>query len=81
MKQKTKKIIYRIIKIVWFAIGGFILAWTIFWFIQMNKIKTLGVIAIGAIFAYGLLFLIIYIIITLLFLALKFIIKKLKKRK
>jgi len=81
MEVKTKKRIYRIIKIIWFIILGFILLWTLFFFIKMQTINTLGVIGVALLFATGIYMLIIFIGITLLFLLIKWIIKKIRKRK
>ncbi len=81
MKAKTKKILYKILKIIWFIIGGFILLWTIFFFIKMYTIDTLGVLAGVILFAAGIYMLAIYLIITFLFLLIKWIVKKCKKKK
>jgi len=80
MEMKTKKRIYRIVKIIWFIILGFILLWTIFFFIKMYTINTLGVIAVALLFATGIYMLIIFVGITLLFLLIKWIVKKWKKK-
>jgi len=81
MKIKIKKILYKILKIIWFIIGGFILFWTIFFFIKMQTINTLGVLAGAILFAAGLYMLGIYLIITFLFILIKWIVKKWKKKK
>lgn len=81
MKTKTKKIIYRILKIIWFILGGFALLWTVFFFIKMQTINTLGVIAAAVLFAAGIYILAIYIIVTLLFLFIKWTVKKFRRTK
>lgn len=81
MKTKTKKRAYKITKIVWSIIGGFILLLTIFIFIRMQASNTLGVIGAALLFAVGIYLLIIFVGITLLFLLIKWIVKKWKKKK
>ncbi|MCK5043870.1 hypothetical protein KAR52_02625 [Candidatus Pacearchaeota archaeon] len=81
MKIKNKKRIYRILKIVWFMIGGFILLWTIFFFIKMYSINTLGIIAVAVLFGIGLYLLLIFIFLTILFLLVKWAIKQIKHKK
>jgi len=66
---------------MWFIVGGFILLWAIFFFIRMQTINTLGVLAVAILFAAGLYMLGIYLIITFLFLLIKWIVKKCKKKK
>ncbi len=80
MKIKTKKRIYRITKIVWFIIGGFIFLWTVFWFVKAHTLHDFSVLAATILFAIGLYGVFIFIGITLLFLLIKWIVKKLKKR-
>lgn len=63
---------------VWFMIGGFILLWTIFFLIKMYSINTLGVIAVAMLFGIGLYLILIFIFLTILFLLVKWIIKKIK---
>ncbi len=79
--MKTKSIIYKILKIIWLALGGLILFWTIFWYIKTLTINSLGVLATAVLFASGIYMLSIFIVITLLFLFTKWIIKKYKKKK
>ncbi|MBA7523010.1 hypothetical protein ES705_15133 [subsurface metagenome] len=76
MKNKTKALTWKIAKIIWFIIGGFILFWTIFFFIKMHTIQSLGVIGTALLFGVGLYTLVIFIVITLLFLLIKWLIKK-----
>ncbi len=79
--MKTKKTLYRILKILWFAFGGLIVFWTISWAIKMNSVDSFGVIIVAVLFAVGVYSLAIFIVITLLFLLIKWIIKKCKKKK
>lgn len=81
MKTKTKKIIYKISKIIWFLIGGFILLWTGFFFVKMYTIQDLGVLAGVVLFAAGIYMLMVYIVITLLFILIKWLIKRFRKKK
>jgi hypothetical protein len=76
--KKVSKTIYRMIKIMWFVLGGGIALWTLFWFIKMQTIQDLGVIAGAVLFASGIYILSIYLIITILFLIIKWIFKKIK---
>jgi len=78
-KSKTQKIIYRTLKIMWGIIGILILFWTSFWYIKVLTIGELGGVIAGTIlFALGFYLLGIYIGITLFFLLIKWIIKKLR---
>ena len=80
MKEKTKKIIYKTIKAIWFTKGTLILAWTLFWFIKIQTIGDLGGVLAGTVlFASGIYLLAIYLAITLLFLLIKWIVKKIRK--
>jgi hypothetical protein len=85
--MNTKKIMYRILKIVWFILGGFILFFTGVFFIAMQTFSGSGVGAVGSAIGLALIFalflgiLIAYILITLLFLLIKWIVKKWKKKK
>ncbi len=81
MKTKIKKILYKIAKIIWFTFGGLIIFWTIFWYVKSYTINSLGVIATIVLFATGIYMLMIFGAITLLFLLIKWIIKKCKKKK
>ena len=81
MKSKIKKIAYKILKILWFSIGGLIIFWTIFWYVKSHTINSLGVLATVILFATGIYMLMIFGAITLLFLFIKWIIKKCKKKK
>ncbi len=79
-KQKIKKILYRILKIIWILIGIFILLITGLLYMKMYSGVGLGVIAVALLFAVGVYILFIYIVITLLFLLIKWIIKKFRKK-
>ena len=81
MDTKTKKRAYKITKIVWFIIGGFLFFFTLFLFIRVQASNSLGVIAGALLLALGIFALIIFIGITLLFLLIKWIVKKWKKKK
>jgi len=78
MKVKTKKRTYLFLKIIWFTLGGFIFLWTIFWYLQM--IHT-GYIGSMILFVMGVYSTILFISITLLFISIKFLIKRWKKKK
>ena len=83
-KQKTKKSLpYRILKIIWIIIGFFILLITGSLYLKMYSAQGLGVIAVAMLFAVGVYIFFIYLGITIFFLLIKWIIKKLggKKRK
>ena len=81
MKEKTKKITWKIFKIVWAIVGIFIALGAFSLFTAMKKVEGLGVIVLAVLFAYSLTLLIGFIIITALFFLIKFIIKKLKNKK
>ena len=76
-----KKIAYKILKIIWFIFGGLIALWTILLATQTDSQNNLGVVIIAVLFAIGIYSLIAFIIITLLFLIIKWFIKKCKKKK
>jgi hypothetical protein len=80
-KEKAKKIGHRILRIIWFTFGGLIALWTILWGIKMNSISGFGVIIVTILFAVGIYSLIIFVIITVLFLLIKWIVKKVKCKK
>jgi hypothetical protein len=79
-KEKSKKISYKILKIIWFIFGGLIALWTILLATAINSAKDFGVIIATVLFAIGIYSLIAFIAITLLFLIIKWIIKKCKKK-
>jgi hypothetical protein len=81
MTPKTKKISYRILKVIWFLIGFLILLITFLLYLKMYSASGLGVIAVALLFSVGIYSLFIYIGITLLFLIIKWLIKKIRKRK
>ncbi len=77
--KKTSKRAYRILKIIWFMFGGLIVLWTVFWYIKSITIQDLAVIATIALFASGIYMLSIYLSITILFIAIKWAVKKIRK--
>ena len=80
MKTKTKSLIWKTSKIIWFVLGGFILFFTLIFLIKMQTASGLGVIGVALLFAAGLYTLVIFIAITLLFLLIKWIIKRINKK-
>ncbi len=80
MKTKTKKILYRILKIIWIIFGISIALWTSSIYIKMNSPIGLGIIGWVILFTIGISMLIFYAGITLGFLLIKWIIKKFRKR-
>lgn len=81
MKQKTKKVIYKALKIIWFVLGGLVLLSTLLFLIKMNTINGWESIGAAIFFILGIYALAIYLIITLLFLLIKWLIKKIKSKK
>ncbi len=81
MNQKAKKILYRIFKIIWIAVGILIALITFLLYLKMYSTSGLGVIAVALLVAAGVYALFIYAGITILFLLIKFIIKLIGKRK
>ena len=75
-----KKAIKKILKIIWFSLGGFILLMTILIYIKMHSINTLGVIEVAILFAALLYILFIFIIITFLYYIIKWMIRKWTKK-
>lgn len=80
MNDKTKKWAYRILKIVWALIGVFISVFTISVYLKMNSPIGLGIIAWVILFTIGLYSFFFYIGITILFLFLKWLIKKIRQK-
>ena len=79
-KSKSKSKTWKILKIVWFSFGGLSLAWTLFILITMQSIPNLGAIFVYTIFlAYGIIGLITFISVTIIYLIIKFIIKLIRK--
>lgn len=84
MQTKTKKILWKLLKVIWFIAGALILFWTLFWGVEIHLIQNVSVIIGIIFFVWGLGILGAYILITVLFLLIKWIVKivnKLKKRK
>lgn len=81
MKNKTKKILWKSSKITWFTFGALILLWILLWFIGIHFLRNSNVLTGIILFVWGLVILGAYIIITILFLLIKWLIKKFKKKK
>ncbi len=87
MKPKTKKRIYKIMKIVWFIIGIFLALILLLVFIRTKTFSGSGVAGIGGaiglaiLLAVSLISFFIFVGITLLFVLIKWIVKKWKKKK
>ena len=81
MKNKSKKIGYKILKIVWIIAGILISIWTTYWFVRVRIFNDYGLVVNVIMFAAGFYSLFVYIAITLLFLLIKFVTKKIKKKK
>lgn len=79
MKTKIKSLIWKTSKIIWFALGGLILFFTLIFLIKMQTAGGLGVIAVALLFAVGIYAIGFFIIITLLFLLIKWVIKKFRR--
>jgi len=85
INPKIKKWAYRILKIIWIIIGGIIALITFLLFIKINTFSGSGFSGIGGaiglavMFAAGLSAIFFYVIITLLFLLIKWIVKKVRK--
>jgi hypothetical protein len=77
MNNKTKKIVYRILRIVWYILGLLILTWNIFWFIKVKILNDYELVRNVILFTLGIFVLIIYLLISLI----KWLIKKIRKKK
>ena len=76
------KIVINIGKILWVIIGIAILAWTAYWYYMINIIGNLGGIFVGAVLlGAGIYALMFYMLITILFVLIKFITKFIRKKK
>lgn len=76
------KIIINIGKILWVILGIAITAWTIFWYYQIRIIGNLGGVLAGTVLlASGLAALMFFMLLTGIFIIIKFIIKKRKWQK
>ncbi|MCK9595720.1 hypothetical protein M0R19_00860 [Candidatus Pacearchaeota archaeon] len=86
-KQKIKKWIYRILKIVWALIGILLAIITIFMLVRMTSFQdsgfsgVVGAIALAVLTAAMIYIFIGYIIITILFLFIKWLIKRIRRKK
>ncbi len=65
--MKIKALTWKILKIIWFIFGGFILFFTLIFLIKTQTANGLGVIVVVLLFAVGLYAIAIFIAITLLF--------------
>ncbi len=75
-----KKIIYNFGKIIWAIVGLAILSWTIFWYIKIKTIGSLGGVMAGAVLlGIGIYALMFFMLITILFIIIKFINKRRRK--
>jgi hypothetical protein len=74
IKKKTKKILYRTLKIVWYVLGILILVWNVFWFIKVKIMNDYGMVRNVILFTLGIFMLVVYLLILLI----KWIIKKLR---
>ena len=81
MKTKIKSKIWKILKVVWFIFGALLLSWTLLWFVGIHFLRNSNVLTGIILFVWGLAILGAYIIITILFLLIKWLIKKFKKKK
>ncbi len=76
------KIIKKLLNISFSTLGILILLWTILWFIKLKTATDLGTLIIGIIFlATGIYAVLIFIGLILAYLIIKFIIKKITRRK
>lgn len=80
MKSKTKKMLYRILKLVWIIIGVLNLIFIGLIYNKMLSPTGLGIILWVVLFSYGIYFFILYIGTTILFLFIKWLIKKFRKK-
>ncbi|MEK6913717.1 MAG: hypothetical protein AABW47_03545 [Nanoarchaeota archaeon] len=80
MKPKPKKMAYKILKVSWVILGILVLIWNIYWFVRVKIMYDYTFIINVMMFAFGVIALISYAVSTFLFLLIKFIIKKVKKK-
>jgi hypothetical protein len=87
MNPKTKKIICKILKIIWIIVGVFLFLGGILIFHKMSTFNGSGVSGVGTAIGLGILWIIsisvfaFYIGITILFLFIKWLVKKFRKKK
>ncbi len=87
MKTKTKKILYKVLKIIWIIFGIFLALLLLLSFIKTQTYSGSGISGIGGaigvalFFAIAVIALSIYGGLTLIFLIIKFVYKKWKKKK
>ncbi len=80
MNQKIKKILFRILKIIWIAIGILIALITGLMYLKMYSANGLGVIAVALLVAAGVYAFLIYAGITVLYLLIRWIIRIIKRK-
>ena len=78
---KTREIISKIFKIAWIILGILIFIWTAYWFVRVKILYDYTFIINVMMFAVGIASLIFYISATLLFLIIRFLIKKFRRKK
>ncbi|VVB83277.1 Uncharacterised protein [uncultured archaeon] len=76
-----KKLGYKILKLTWGIIGIVISVFTFLMYLRMNSPIGLGIVGWVILFSIGIYSMFLYIVITFLFLIIKWIIKKIKGRK
>jgi len=76
-----KKRLYNLLKVIWFLFGVLIFLWNLLWFIEIPLSRDIGIFVGIIFFIWGLIFLGIYVIMTILFLLIRGIVNKLKRRK
>lgn len=87
MDPKTKKILWKIFKILWIVLGCFLALFFVISLIHAQHLSASGFSAIGAGIAAGVLIaltmgmLVVYIVATLLFILIRWIIRKRKEKK
>jgi hypothetical protein len=80
MREKDKKLLYKILKIIWIVIGILTLIWNIYWFVRVKIMYDYTFIINVMMFAFGVMALVLYAVSTLLFLLIKFIVKRVRKK-
>lgn len=81
MNTKTKRVLYRLLKIIWIFIGISIAIITSLIYSKMNSPTGLGIIVWVILFTIGIYSFFFYVGVTLLFLLIKWVVKKIRKKK
>lgn len=76
--KKKKNLFEKVLKIVWFVLGGIILLWTFFFYIWMRTSNDFGVFLATIFFGLGIYALLIFLVLTFLYCLIKWIIGKWK---